>query len=203
MFAFISGKLYSKSPNEVVINCNGVGYRLLISLQTYEDLPEADSDVFVHTIHIVREDANLLYGFSTEGEMELFKLLISINKVGPKIALGILSAISTSDLHSAILQNNIAKLTKLPGIGKKTAELLVIHLRDKIAKLDIAPGETTQDLPADKNILAEEAISALISLGYTKALAEKAVKQSEKDFLASDRQNVETLIKIALKFAMK
>lgn len=203
MFAFISGKLYSKSPNEAIIDCKGVGYRLLISMQTYETLPEIGTDVFLHASHIVREDANLLYGFSTEGEMELFKLLISINKVGPKIALGILSAISTSDLHSAILQNNIAKLTKLPGIGKKTAELMVIHLRDKIAKLDVAPGETIQNLPADKNILAEEAVSALISLGYTKALAEKAVKQSENDFLTSDKQNVETLIKIALKFAMK
>lgn len=203
MFAFISGNLHSKTPTEAIIDCNGVGYRLYITLHTYESLPEEGSNVFLHTVNIVREDSNLLYGFQTPEEMALFKLLISISGIGAKIAIGILSSVSTSDLHSAILQNNIAKLTKLPGVGKKTANLMVIHLGDKLAKLDIGEGMPSEPQHTDNNILAEEAISALVALGYSQALAEKAVKKSEKDFLASDKQNVETLIKIALKFVMK
>lgn len=203
MFAFISGKLHSKTPTEAIIDCNGVGYSLYITLHTYESLPEEGNNVSLHTVNIVREDSNLLYGFQTPEEMALFKLLISISGIGAKIAIGILSSVSTSDLHSAILQNNIAKLTKLPGVGKKTANLMVIHLGDKLAKLDIGEGMPSEPQHTDNNILAEEAISALVALGYSQALAEKAVKKSEKDFLASDKQNVETLIKIALKFVMK
>lgn len=203
MFAFISGKLHSLNPSEVVINCNGVGYRLYITLQTYEALKLTGEEVFIHTVNIVREDSNLLYGFSSPDEMELFKLLISISGIGAKIAIGILSSISASDLHSAIVQNNIAKLTKLPGVGKKTANLMVIHLGDKLAKLELAETQSRAVLQNNNTILTEEAVSALVALGYSQALAEKAVKKSENDFLASDKQNVETLIKIALKFAMK
>ncbi len=204
MYAFIEGKLHSKQANETIINCSGVGYYLLNSIQTYDSLPEIGENVLLHTHLIVREDAQLLYGFYTIDELELFKLLISINGIGPKIALGILSSITAPELHSAINKNDLNKLTKLPGVGKKTAEVLLVHLRDKIKKLAITDTDLTATHKNEsKSKLFDEAISALISLGYTKSIAEKAVHQSLDEFNSLQNQNIESLIRLALKFAMK
>lgn len=204
MFAFIEGKLFSKKAGEVVINCSGVGYLLYTSMQTFDALPALGETALLHTYLAVREDAQILYGFYTESELDLFKLLISINGIGPKIALGILSSITPNELHSAIIRNDLIKLQKLPGIGKKTAELLVVHLRDKITKLDISNNDKdTSAKTIGQNHLSEEAVSALISLGYNKAAAEKAVKQSESEFNSLKDKNIENLIRLALKFAMK
>ncbi len=204
MFAFIEGKLHSKKAGEAVINCSGVGYLLNISMQTYDLLPQIGETILLHTYFVVREDTQQLFGFLTESELELFTLLISISGVGPKSALGILSAINPNDLYNAILHNDLIKLQKLPGIGKKTSELLVLHLRDKVIKLDLAKDDSSPNAPmSNNNHLNDEAVSALISLGYSKGAAEKAVKQSEQEFAALTNQNIEGLIRLALKFAMK
>ena len=138
MYAFLQGKLHSKKSGEAIINCSGVGYLVNISMQTFDKLPEVNAEVFLNTYLIVREDAHLLFGFFDNQELELFKLLISVSGVGPKVSLGILSSIAPTELCNCIVRNDLLKLQKLPGIGKKTAERIVLELRDKITKLDIA-----------------------------------------------------------------
>lgn len=203
MYAFLQGKLYSKESGEVVINCSGVGYLVNTSLQTFEKLPELHEDVFLNTYLIVREDSHQLYGFINIQELELFKLLISISGVGPKVALGILSSITPSALRDSILRNDLTKLQKLPGIGKKTAERLVLELKDKIQKIDIQYSESNTSKSSNDISIFEEATSALIALGYNKTIAEKAVKQSENDFGSQTSKTIEVLIRLALRNAMK
>lgn len=204
MYAFVQGKLYSKNSGEVVVNCSGVGYLINTSLQTFEKLPNVNEEVFLNTYLIVREDSHQLYGFLNTQELELFKLLISISGVGPKVALGILSSVTPSVLRDSILKNDLLKLQKLPGIGKKTAERLVLELKDKIQKVNIQPNDDSSSKSAIGDLtLFDEATSALIALGYNKTLAEKAVKQSENDFKLQTSKTVEVLIRLALKNAMK
>ncbi len=204
MYAFVQGKLYSKNSGEVVVNCSGVGYLINTSLQTFEKLPNVNEDVFLNTYLIVREDSHQLYGFLNTQELELFKLLISISGVGPKVALGILSSVTPSILLDSIIRNDLLKLQKLPGIGKKTAERLVLELKDKIQKVDIQSNDDSSSKSAIGDLtLFDEATSALIALGYNKTLAEKAVKQSENDFKLQTSKTVEVLIRLALKNAMK
>ena len=204
MYAFVQGKLYSKNSGEVVVNCSGVGYLINTSLQTFEKLPNVNEDVFLNTYLIVREDSHQLYGFLNTQELELFKLLISISGVGPKVALGILSSVTPSILRDSIIRNDLIKLQKLPGIGKKTAERLVLELKDKIQKVNIQPNDDSSSKSAIGDLtLFDEATSALIALGYNKTLAEKAVKQSENDFKLQTSKTVEVLIRLALKNAMR
>ena len=204
MYAFVQGKLYSKNSGEVVVNCSGVGYLINTSLQTFEKLPNVNEEVFLNTYLIVREDSHQLYGFLNTQELELFKLLISISGVGPKVALGILSSVTPSILLDSIIRNDLLKLQKLPGIGKKTAERLVLELKDKIQKVDIQSNDDSSSKSAIGDLtLFDEATSALIALGYNKTLAEKAVKQSENDFKLQTSKTVEVLIRLALKNAMK
>ena len=204
MYAFVQGKLYSKNSGEVVVNCSGVGYLINTSLQTFEKLPNVNEEVFLNTYLIVREDSHQLYGFLNTQELELFKLLISISGVGPKVALGILSSVTPSILRDSIIRNDLLKLQKLPGIGKKTAERLVLELKDKIQKVDIQSNDDGNVKSGIADLtLFDEATSALIALGYNKTLAEKAVKQSENDFKLQTSKTVEVLIRLALKNAMK
>ena len=204
MYAFVQGKLYSKNSGEVVVNCSGVGYLINTSLQTFEKLPNVNEEVFLNTYLIVREDSHQLYGFLNTQELELFKLLISISGVGPKVALGILSSVTPSILRDSIIRNDLIKLQKLPGIGKKTAERLVLELKDKIQKVNIQPNDDSSSKSAIGDLtLFDEATSALIALGYNKTLAEKAVKQSENDFKLQTSKTVEVLIRLALKNAMR
>ncbi len=203
MYAFLQGKLYSKKSGEAVINCSGVGYLINISMQTYDKLPEVNSDVFLNTYLIVREDAHQLFGFIDTQELDLFKLLISISGVGPKVSLGILSSISAIDLSNSIVRNDLLKLQKLPGIGKKTAERIVLELKDKIIKLDIPSADSSTKPTIANSNMVEEAIAALMTLGFNKSSAEKSVKLSENDFKNHATQTIEVLIKLALKYAMK
>ena len=176
----------------------------MIYLQTFEKLPNVNEEVFLNTYLIVREDSHQLYGFLNTQELELFKLLISISGVGPKVALGILSSVTPSILRDSIIRNDLLKLQKLPGIGKKTAERLVLELKDKIQKVDIQSNDDSSSKSAIGDLtLFDEATSALIALGYNKTLAEKAVKQSENDFKLQTSKTVEVLIRLALKNAMK
>ena len=199
MIASLSGILKGKSPTEVLVDVGGVGYAVSIPISTYSTLGDLNSPVHLLTHLHVREDAMQLYGFATEAERQLFRLLISITGIGPKIAQGILSGISVSDLRQHIIGGNIAALTSIPGIGKKTAERLVVELRDRIGKTDSTSGSTV--IPGDKNAeIRNEALLALLSLGYNRAAAEKAIRLALNDGGGSDLE-IENLIKKALKYS--
>ncbi len=196
MIVQIRGTLVAKTPTGVVIDCNGIGYYLFAPLSTIDQLGDTGSEVRLYTHFVVREDAMELYGFLSEEERRVFRLLIGISGIGPKLALGILSAISPGELKSAVDNANVALLQKLPGIGKKTAERLVVELRDKLRDIQPAISEDGVALQARR-----EAVEALIALGYSKTIAEKAVKAASAELL--DRSpSVEELIRTALRNAM-
>jgi holliday junction DNA helicase RuvA len=198
MIARLNGILISKLPSEAVIDCGGVGYLSFISLNTYENLPEINEIAVLHTILIPREDAMQLYGFSTGHEREFFKLLISVSGIGPKIALGILSSLTISELYNYVATGNLIALQKLPGIGKKTAERLILELRDKVLKIEM-PDKDISD--SSNNMLKQEAVSALVALGYSRQVAEQSVKKVLKD-TQSSKLSIEQLIRKSLAFAM-
>ncbi|MBI4427725.1 MAG: Holliday junction branch migration protein RuvA [Ignavibacteriales bacterium] len=196
MIASLTGTLRFKSPTEVLIDVNGVGYSALIPLSTFEKLGPLNSSVVLLTHLHVREDALQLFGFATEDERNLFRLLISVSGIGPKIAQGILSGISASDLRRHIVTGNSAALTAIPNVGKKTAERLVVELRDKIAKSEFRESALP---PGDKREGARtEALLALTSLGYNRQSADKAIRAALEE---SDGAgvSVEELIKKALR----
>jgi Holliday junction DNA helicase RuvA len=161
MIASLTGILKSKSPTEVLVDVNGVGYAVSIPLSTFERLGTQNSHITLYTHLVVREDAMQLFGFATEEERSLFRLLISVNGIGPKIAQAVLSGLSVAELKQHVAGGNIAALTAIPNVGRKTAERLVLELRDKIDKVPTA-----------------EALLALTSLGYQRTAAEKAIRQA-------------------------
>ncbi len=195
MIASLKGILIHKSANEVVIECNGVGYLVFISVITSEKLPDIGNEVRLFTLLQPREDAMNLYGFTSETERAAFKLLNSVSGIGAKIALGILSSVTISDLFNLITNNNIIAFKKLPGIGTKTAERIILELKDKVYQLDI---KDTQDTSYTKNVIVNESVSALINIGYSKVIAEKAVKLVFADEAAKELP-IEKVIKEALR----
>jgi len=199
MIASLSGILRIKTPTEVLIDVNGIGYAVIIPLSTYEKLGELNSPATLLTHLHVREDALQLFGFATEEERFLFKLLISVNGIGPKIAQGILSGISVSDLKAHIAKENVAALTTIPGVGRKTAERLILELRDKIGKLEqiLQMPATGKDQQAEMRL---EALLALTSLGYNRPAAEKAIRQVLSES-ADASLSLQELIKRALRYA--
>lgn len=197
MIASLTGTLRSKSPTEILVDVNGVGYSVSIPLSTYSRLGEINSSVSLLTYLHVREDAMLLFGFATESERNLFRLLISITGIGPKTAQGILSGISVAELHQHISAGNVNALTAIPGIGRKTAERLVVELRDKIGRTDQSPETATGDKSAQ---VRNEALLALTSLGYNRVSAEKAIRMALNDGSGA-QVSLEELIKKALKFS--
>jgi Holliday junction DNA helicase RuvA len=198
MITCIKGKLLQKTPTFVVIDVGGLGYQLYISMNTYENLPSLEKEVFVYSEMIVREDSITLYGFYSESERQLFRLLISVSGIGPKSGIGILSGISLNDFQTAILTANTTLLQKLPGIGKKTAERLIVELKDKFDKITIRE----EGISTPKNDSVEEATLALESLGYNKSIASKAVNSALKQ-IDNEKYSSEDLIKLALKFTLK
>ncbi len=198
MIARLKGKLAQKGSTEVIIDCGGVGYLVFVSVNTSSQLPAEGEDVVLLTLLIPREDALQLFGFINDEEREAFKLLISISGIGPKIAMGVLSSLTVSDLQQYILSGNIVSLQKMPGIGKKTAERIHLELKDKISKLGISdksmPGGIT-------NLIRSEAVSALIALGYSSAIAEKAVRKVYEGE-NSEGLTAENLIRKSLKIAV-
>jgi Holliday junction DNA helicase RuvA len=174
MIAWLSGLLRHKSVDRLVVDVGGVGYEVAVSLSTYSRAPETGDPITLHVHTHVREDALNLYGFSTEIEKEVFLLLIDVSGVGPKLALGALSALSVEDLLLAITASDDAKLCSIPGIGKKTAARLCLELKDKIRHL--APLALPQAAPSASPLgTADDAVSALINLGYRRPQAEEAV----------------------------
>jgi holliday junction DNA helicase RuvA len=169
MIGRITGKLAEKHPPQVVIDAHGVGYEIDVPMSTFYNLPATGEMVMLHTQLIVREDAQLLYGFGTEEERKVFRQLLKISGVGPKLALSVLSGLSIGDLAHAVASKEAGRLTKIPGVGKKTAERLLLELKDK---LDVAiTGRTEKPTSA-----GDDAMNALLALGYNDREAQQALK---------------------------
>jgi len=171
MIAHLRGNLLSKQPNQIVVETGGVGYELTISVPTFSELPETGSDVSLHVHTHVREDLIALYGFFRLDEKRLFEKLITVSGIGPKLAITILSGMAADELAAAIRGNDLARLTKIPGIGKKTAERMVLELRDKLPETS---GPSVTSVPA-MNPMEEDVLSALVNLGYPRPVAEKTL----------------------------
>jgi len=171
MIASLTGILRFKSPGHVTVEVNGVGYRVFIPLSTFYELAEEGSTVALNVFTAVREDAIHLYGFRTLEEKQLFELLLSVNGIGPKLAIGLLSGISPADFIRAVFMEDRQTLTKIPGVGKKTAERMILELRDRVIKL-IPQGEREESKEeVTLDTVREDALSALVNLGYKKSVA--------------------------------
>jgi Holliday junction DNA helicase RuvA len=174
MIAFLRGRVLDKQPNRIVVDVNGVGYQLHVPLSTYYDVGEPGADVTLRVHTHLREDALLLFGFLTALEQQLFEKLIAVSGIGPKLAIAVLSGIDSRELVVSIQRADVARLTRIPGIGKKTAERIVLELKDRLS--DVATPETdVAKRPASGDQLRDDVISALENLGYHRPLAEKAV----------------------------
>ena len=169
MIGYLTGKIISKKPTQVLLDVQGVGYIINISINTFDNLSEEDSKVSLYTHLSVREDSLTLFGFYTSSEKELFEILIGVNGIGPKLALGILSGIDVNEFKDAIANNNVSRLVSIPGIGKKTAERMLIELRDKINRVITG---TSSELNTASFGVKDDAIAALIGLGYNQKTAE-------------------------------
>ena len=194
MIALLIGKLIYKSPDHSIVDVNGIGYKIFTPLSTYYVLPKTGESVTLHIHTRVREDELKLFGFLTEEEQAIFEKLITINKVGPKLALGILSGMSPADLLTAVMNNDAARLSAIPGVGKKTAERLTLEMKDKLSDLTFEM-EHQPDTEAPGGFY-EDALSALVNLGYKKPQAEKSLK-SAYNKIGKD-SSLEDLIKESL-----
>lgn len=188
MIGYLKGKIISAKPTQIILDVNNVGYLIYISISTFEKISDqSEVSLYIHTY--VREDALNLYGFYTEAEKEMFELLISISGIGPKVALSILSGISVEELQSAIQSENVSRLVSVPGVGRKTAERIVLELKSKVGFIETA---------ASKGIdftIKQEAVLALTTLGYNQKVADKIVR----DLLSSNPTfTLEELIKKSL-----
>jgi len=181
MIAHLRGKLLVKHPNQVVVDVAGVGYDVTISIPTFSELPALGSEVSLHIHTHVREDALALYGFLRTAEKQLFEKLLTVSGIGPKLAITILSGMQADEMIAAIRGNDVAKLTRIPGIGRKTAERMVLELRDKLPKE--AFGEPSQ--APTLNAVEEDVLSALVNLGYQRPNAERALAAAKNGPAAS------------------
>jgi holliday junction DNA helicase RuvA len=199
MIALLTGKIAHKSPDFIILDVNGVGYRVQIPFSTYYALPAEGATVSLQIHTAVKEDAINLYGFRTQEEKELFQLLIGVSGVGPKLANGILSNTQPSELAESLIGGNLARLSAIPGIGKKTAERLVLELKEKVKKLGMAHPEPAAAPVAARKEIREDVLSALINLGYKESVVQKALGEIK---IAEDA-TVESILKQALKILMK
>ncbi len=180
MIAHLRGKLLTKHPNQAIVETGGVGYDVVISVPTYSDLPGAGSEVALHIHTHVREDQIALYGFLHPSEKQLFEKLLTVSGIGPKLAITILSGMAADAMVAAIRGNDVARLTKIPGIGKKTAERMVLELRDKL------PVTTSVAIIPTLSAVEDDVLSALTNLGYQRAAAEKALEKVPKNSQSFD-----------------
>lgn len=193
MFDYIRGRIISKSPTHLILESTGIGYFINIPLSTYDNIP-THGEVLIFTQLFIRDDLLTLYGFSTTDERAIFKLLISISGIGPKIALAILSGSTLNDFRDSIINEDVNALVRIKGIGKKTAERVILELKESIKGVSLTPASKEKE---KKDKLIEDAVMALISLGYIRSTAEKAVNNSLKTFKIED--GIEALIRQALK----
>ena len=175
MIAFLRGSILEKQPNRVIVEVNGVGYDVVIPLSTYYDVGDEGSEVALRVHTHVREDALQLYGFITDFERQVFERLIAISGIGPKLALAVLSGVDSRDLVIAVQRGDVARLTAIPGIGKKTAERIVLELRDRLAQLTVPDAAASGAATAEGERLRADLLSALQNLGYHRPQADKAV----------------------------
>lgn len=198
MIGCLKGKLIVKQPPDIVVEVSGVGYEVQMPMSCFYNLPEIDSDVLVHTHFVVREDAQLLYGFTTDKEKRLFKEIIKANGVGPKLGLAILSGMTAVQFSQSVEQGDVSTLLKLPGVGRKTAERLIIELKDRLKAwhsydLFNPPPPNTAGVSHISDP-KEEALSALLILGYKSAQAQSVIDKVLQPAMSSEQ-----LIKAALK----
>lgn len=199
MIAFLSGKLIEKDANSIIVDVGGIGYEAIISLSTYYELGDVGSEVSLRIYTYVREDTLQLFGFITPKERALFLKLITVSGIGPKLAITMLSGMGADEIIIAIRSDNLVALTSIPGIGKKTAERLVIELRDKIADIGAKDGSTKPNVniaeESGNNEIYDDTISALINLGYQQKDAAKAVNKAIQD---GTEMSVQKLIRKSL-----
>jgi Holliday junction DNA helicase RuvA len=195
MIGFLRGKLAFKAPPVLMLDVNGVGYEVEAPMTTFYNLPAIGAEVMLHTHLVVREDAHILFGFSTEADRSMFRTLIKVNGVGPKLALTILSGQSAEEFHRCIHNNDTQALVRLPGVGKKTAERLIIEMRDRLPDLGDSVGSAVISVDQSQRISnpKQEAISALCSLGYKPLDASKMVQN-----ISAEDKSCEDIIRLAL-----
>lgn len=200
MIALLSGKLIQKEPNTVIIDVGGVGYDITIPLSTFYELGEPGIDVSLKIHTHVREDVLQLFGFWTAREKELFLKLTSVSGVGPKLAITMLSGMPALELVRAITDNDLARLTSIPGVGRKTAERVVVELRDKLSSIALEARESdrpgARELATGDAAVRDDTVSALMSLGYPKAIAERAVSFAVRE---EGERTIEAVLKRALR----
>ncbi len=189
MIAHLRGTLLATSPGHAIVDCHGVGYDVTVSMNTFTQLPEVGREVSLFIYTNVREDQIALFGFHLAEEKALFEKLLSVSGIGPKLAVNILGGMNTRDLVAIIRGGDAAKLTRMPGVGKKTAERMVLELKDKLADFGVTPAA-----PRPRHVLEEDVLSALVNLGYQPAAAEKALEQLGP----ANGRNFEQLFRAAL-----
>ena len=190
MIGSLRGRLIAKQAPQIIIECQGVGYEVETPMSTFLDLPSVGDDIYLHTHLLVREDAQTLYGFATEDERTLFRTLLRISGVGAKMGLAILSTMGVGDFHRCVEYEDAATLVKIPGVGKKTAERLIIEMRDKIDKTVSTPGTKRVSVGSSPR---SEAVDALIALGYKAAEVNRLIGSMDVD-----GQSAEDIIRQAL-----
>ncbi|MEI8387658.1 MAG: Holliday junction branch migration protein RuvA [Verrucomicrobiota bacterium] len=198
MIAFLEGTLAEALPTQIVVNVHGIGYQILIPVSSYERLPQPGAPIKILTHLAVREDAHVLYGFLTPGERDLFRLLLHhVTGVGPKIALAVLSGLPTEMFKAAVVAGDIVAISKISGVGKKTAERIVLELKDKLGVAAEWEASSAKNAPSEADVRMHDAVLALISLGYKQVEAHKAVRRVLD--LSESAPSAEDLIRQALK----
>jgi len=185
MIGYLRGVLRRKEPPALLLEVGGVGYELEAPMTTFYELPAVGETVALHTHLVVREDAHLLYGFARESQRRQFRALLKVNGVGPRVALAVLSGLNETELTRCVLHEDIARLTQVPGIGRKTAERLIVELRDRLANEPAIAPAAASVAPAERDPLAE-AVSALIALGYKAPEASRAVRAVSSQGLSTE-----------------
>lgn len=196
MIVYLKGILAEKEPARVTMECAGVGYEALIPLSTYDRLPAAGSELKLLVHHVVREDDEQLFGFATEAERDLFRLVTTVSGVGPKLALAVLSGMSPGDLQLAIAQGDAKRIATIKGVGRKTAEKIVVELKDKVNPIEALAASAAASSQEQSAVL-RDAMLALTALGFTEDNARKAVQRVLEG--EPDVQDAETVIRLALK----
>lgn len=200
MIAYVSGTLVEKTPDpeQAIVDVNGIGYRVHVPTSTFQRLPDPDEQVTLHTYHYLREDDESLYGFATKAEQTVFETMIGVSRVGPKLALSALSSMTPTELRDHVMEEDKSRLTEISGVGRKTADRLIVELRDRLADLDVfedtAPLSGGSDARADARA---DALKALTELGLSKADAERAIRTVLRDDAAI--QSADELVQRALK----
>ena len=199
MIHFLRGKLLETLPTQIIVDVGGIGYEVLIPLSSFDKLPPRGTDLTILTHLAIREDAHVLYGFMSAAERDMFRLLINtVSGIGPKLALNILSGINISALRSAVAMGDVKSLSQISGVGKKTAERIVVELKDKLGKAAaLEPGSAARALMSPEDEKFNDAVAALMALGYKQPDANEAVRGAQA--LLGTQGSVEQLVRAALK----